>query len=1281
MFRSPTNLKSQVEQKTNDVLNNRIPAATITGNTEEVEAMEALRKELPAERAHTQQLSKDYEMRREQLEEMCKDNAQLRQRNEELVKENKQQKETLQANPRQGPAPPVEAVPQVINENVDNSSVLIRGLANSLPFMNVNPRVPTFTEKTNPKQYLEEIRNYLKIKNIPEGFTLIMVENILAPHIKTWYQTNAGIITSFEDFENKFLEKYYSVPVRVAWKTAWLMRTYDGSDGTMQEYFYDQHNRAKYFDPLLSTYEINFSILQQMPMSIIVATSAVNFSDSAMAVQTLAQLDIAYAKAKQQLNRGNGSQATSEEIFPGLWNSFEHIANNQTQGFTPFVNTHQKPPNNHQNNPSRFRGNQENGGYRSHTNARTNNIQISSEMIFPDVTKPPPPIPTKRTVDCDVIEARDVVMQTNSELIRSATCNLNHITTGDKFSSDVTDFIEDIRDEFRVGDKNVYSPVSMIHSCPHLVIKIGNIKVDALLDTGSEISAISEEFFKILKSDTTLNVLPVSGMQLTLAVSKKATLVKHQAFLSMLVDNIEINHQVLIVPGLNQQMLLGSDWCRMNQVSINYSDQSIVVQGVGVAKGAMSFERGTSDRINKISLSDIQCHTLKIQNTDDDDIINLKNDLGTEVSGSVAVLAAPRLEFPDPVRHLIQKYEPLFSDKPGCVSIYEHKIVVNQKEAIVRKSYPVPLALRSAVDEEVKRMLDMGVIERSNSPFCNPLRIVKKKDESLRLCLDARFTNGIIDGDNESPPPINEIMQKFNGAKIFSTVDLTTSYWQIPLEQSSRKYTAFLNGSTLYQFTRIPFGLKTAGSGFIRALNLALGNDFNDFLTYYIDDLLIASKNERDHIRHLDMVFERLLNFNFTVKLGKARFCQTEVPFLGFILSTEGIRPEENKLRVLRKDKPWDWNSTHDQAYIDLKQNFIEAIQLSHYDLTKPFRLQTDGSDTGIGGVLYQVDEEGNHKVISMVSRCLSQAESHYTTTEKELLAVVYSVDKLRVYLIGREFTLITDHHALTFLLTSPFHTSRLARWNLSLQEFNFTIEHCRGVDNIVADFLSRNPEGKFQVQKSVKFTLSKMLCCDNGQSSLSISSVLVSMKHLELQKDWRSHLKEIRKFQTADKECIELMEHIASTDNGDLVHEHHGIWFIKERKSEIWRLVIPRALQELVVTSEHERFGHFGVFKTLSQIRKNFWWKNMGKEVKRVVLSCDLCQRTKHVNRVLEGPFCHVRTENPSELATVDFYGPLPRSVAGVEYIFVVLDAFSKLVKLYPIKRANTRTVLKKNS
>lgn len=233
-------------------------------------------------------------------------------------------------------------------------------------------------------------------------------------------------------------------------------------------------------------------------------------------------------------------------------------------------------------------------------------------------------------------------------------------------------------------------------------------------------------------------------------------------------------------------------------------------------------------------------------------------------------------------------------------SVYEHTIKVI-KDKPVRKTYPIPFKVRESVDAEINEMLRAGIIERSNSQYCNPLRIILKKENQVRLCLDARHVNDIIESDNESPPPINELLRKYHGVRYMTSTDLTHGFWQVPLEKNSRQYTAFLHNGTLYQFCRIPFGIKTAGSGFIRALSIALGNEFASFLTCYIDDLLITSNDFDPHMRHLDLVFDRLMKHNFTLRLNKSLFCKDSIAFLGYIITPIGVSPNPEKLKAIRE--------------------------------------------------------------------------------------------------------------------------------------------------------------------------------------------------------------------------------------------------------------------------------------------------------------------------------------------------------------------------------------------
>ena len=200
------------------------------------------------------------------------------------------------------------------------------------------------------------------------------------------------------------------------------------------------------------------------------------------------------------------------------------------------------------------------------------------------------------------------------------------------------------------------------------------------------------------------------------------------------------------------------------------------------------------------------------------------------------------------VKDVFLEYKSVFSELPGCTDAYEHHITPLQEKQYIKKSYPVPISQRVAVNSEIQRMLNMGIIERSESPYCNPLRIVEKKSGEVRVCLDARFLNRVISSDNECPPRIEDIIQHHEGIQYMSTTDLISGYWQVRLTKESRKFTAFLHQGTLYHFIRVPFGFKIAGNGFIRALSLAIGVQLSDVITCYIDDILVRSRSFDQHI-------------------------------------------------------------------------------------------------------------------------------------------------------------------------------------------------------------------------------------------------------------------------------------------------------------------------------------------------------------------------------------------------------------------------------------------------
>ena len=277
---------------------------------------------------------------------------------------------------------------------------------------------------------------------------------------------------------------------------------------------------------------------------------------------------------------------------------------------------------------------------------------------------------------------------------------------------------------------------------------------------------------------------------------------------------------------------------------------------------------------------------------------------------------------------LLYEFRDLFSDKPGCARGCEHRIRLIKSNPVINKTYPVPMPLRESVGKCITEMLATGVIERATSQYCNPLRIVIKTDNTIRVCLGAKFLNQFVEDDHETPPIMAELMQTFFGC-YFSKLDLTQGYWQIPLHVDSRPLTAFVFGTSMYQFTRVPFGLKTAGSAFIRALSIALESnvtvinviskyqyideeDANDGTAYakvdlnkdtsvYIDDCAVATNSFIRHLTVLQTIFSKLMFKNFTIKLQKCEFFKNKILFLGFFLSIDGVVPDPDRIKYMRR--------------------------------------------------------------------------------------------------------------------------------------------------------------------------------------------------------------------------------------------------------------------------------------------------------------------------------------------------------------------------------------------
>ncbi|KAJ8023192.1 hypothetical protein HOLleu_38300 [Holothuria leucospilota] len=449
------------------------------------------------------------------------------------------------------------------------------------------------------------------------------------------------------------------------------------------------------------------------------------------------------------------------------------------------------------------------------------------------------------------------------------------------------------------------------------------------------------------------------------------------------------------------------------------------------------------------------------------------------------------------VENLLQEFDSIMSDVPGRTQITKHDVYVTDEVPITQKAYRLPQAKRVEIKSQLEQMLEAGIIKPSTSAWASPIVSVPKQDGTIRICTDYRRLNQVTKFDAYPMPRIDDIIDDVSGAPYISTLDLTKGYYQVPLSESAREKSAFITPFGLFEYTVLPFGMKNSSACFQRLVDNVL-RECSEFSKAYIDDIIIFSKTWEEHLNHLAAVLGRLRAAGLTVKPDKCKVAETSVPYLGYVIGNGKVGPEECKVKAIvncptpitktdvraflglagyyrklipsfaqiaspltdltKKSKPnaITWSDECDQAFTTLKNIIKSKPVLQSPDFEKPFILQCDASERGLGAVLGQIGDDGEEHPVVFISRKLSRAEEIYPTIEKECLCIVWAVQKLQVYLLGRKFHIQTDHKPLVWLEQMKPHNRRLTRWAIILQEYDFDICHKKGADNSNADALSR---------------------------------------------------------------------------------------------------------------------------------------------------------------------------------------------------------------------------------
>ncbi|XP_045448702.1 uncharacterized protein K02A2.6-like [Melitaea cinxia] len=655
-------------------------------------------------------------------------------------------------------------------------------------------------------------------------------------------------------------------------------------------------------------------------------------------------------------------------------------------------------------------------------------------------------------------------------------------------------------------------------------------------------------------------------------------------------------------------------------------------------------------------------------------------------------------------RQWLAEHKDLFDGTLGCFTGGRATLKLRvDAEPVFCRARPLPYALRPRVDAELDGMLRAGVIEPvDTSDWATPLVIVHKPDGSLRLCADYKVTlNKMLHVDRYPVPKVDDLFSRLRGSKYFTKLDLSQAYNQILLDDT-RNLTVINTHRGLFVYNRLVYGLASSPGIFQRIMVKLFEGVPN--VTVFLDDILIHDSCLDSHIDTVNRVLQILKGNGLKIKKQKCDFLCEEVKYLGFIVSSEGVRVDSEKIKpileisppcnvselksflgmvnfygkfiknlsgtlfplyeLLKKGKHWSWGAEQDVAFKTVKRLLVSPEILVHYDESKPVVVTCDASGRGIGAVLAQADECGRERAVAYASRALTPAERNYSQIHREALAIVFAVKKFHQYLYGRHFILRTDHKPLTSIFGAdsgiPSMTaSRLQRWALLLSAYDFTIEYIN-TNNNGADALSRLMQG-------YKALNAKDVCeYEPEQTYLHFASEALLLNFETIRKETRK-----------DPILSRIMSYVRDGWPKDIEIKEFKPYF--NRRTELYyelgclmwghRLVVPKTCRNKILLELHD--SHMGIVKTKAIARSYVWWPGIDEEIEACCRECAVCADVgdappRHAPQPWPWPV------RPWTRLHIDFLGP----IVGNKFL-VIIDSSSKWIEVCKMKETTALAVI----